>query len=170
MQLVVHHLYRRRPQLLLAVCHSTSAQHPRLARQQADEVTFHVSVLPADNAPSLQLSSEYAELNPSGMFPEARPTGSWSFAPRKFLKYNIHICKFWCILIAIERLVPAAEWLYSRGISYPFQFLIGFMQMPWVVLATSGEFSPCPSYSSKQTSPLTHLHCPLITLQFNFMT
>jgi len=70
------------------------------------------------------------------------------FVPRKFVKCDVQISRFCCILTAIKScLVLASDWVFSgRGVK---QFLIGFVQTPLVAVVS---FS-APPYSA--VIPLT---------------
>jgi len=55
------------------------------------------------------------------------------------LKYDVQICRFYCILPAIESLILADDLsVIVGGYRYPV-FVIGYMQISLVALKASGE-------------------------------
>jgi len=92
-----------------------------------------------------------------GGVPNTGPTaGIWELCSRKFSKYDVHICSFWCILTAIKSLAQAGNKVCSTGR----QLFIVFVQM-----AIEARFNPplaSPMWSSNDlfcSGSCTFLFC-----------
>jgi len=72
-----------------------------------------------------------------------------------FFKFYIQICRFWCILTAIESLYIADEWVYSWGGWVTPKFVVDFPHIPRVHAPQSVVASPWVDVVSQRMATTT---------------